>query len=176
MHLGLRSYALGLVLAAAGGSWWLAAQTRSGSVDITVNEGTMIALAYDSVAKTQKVSTNAANRSLCSDSEQLVDELHLRHSVALCHSPRSPLPDHFHRLDPPEGSPSRRHRSVPFGQPGPPLHISVILFNDIIQEFGLPQTATSPDGAFAFQVLNRRWISAVLIDVDDPRRQVAGIG
>jgi len=45
MHLGLRSYALGLVLAAAGGSWWLAAQTRSGSVDITVNEGTMIALA-----------------------------------------------------------------------------------------------------------------------------------
>ena len=38
--------------------------------------------AGDSVAKTQKVSTNAANRSLCSDSEQLVDELHLRHSVA----------------------------------------------------------------------------------------------
>ena len=54
----------------------------------------------DSVAKTQKVSTNAANRCLCSDSEQLVDELHLRYRVAFCHWSRSPLLDHFRCLDP----------------------------------------------------------------------------
>ena len=126
----------------------------------------------DSVAKTQKVSTNAANRSLCSDSEQLVDELHLRHSVALCHSPRSPLPDHFHRLDPPEGSPSRRHRSVPFGQPRPPFHISVILLDNVVQEFALSQTTTRPEGTFLFQIVNRRRISAVFIDVDHSWHQI----
>src|SRR5579859_4682830 len=37
----------------------------------------------------------------------------------------------------------------------------------------LPQTATSPDGAILFQGLNGRWISAVLIHIDDPRHQVA---
>jgi len=41
--------------------------------------------------------------------------------------------------------------------------------------FALPQTATSPDGAILFQVLNGRWICAVLIDVDHPGRQVAGM-
>ena len=40
--------------------------------------------------------------------------------------------------------------------------------------FALPQTATPPDGAILFQLLDGRWICAVLIDVDDPGRQVAG--
>src|SRR3954465_13871921 len=86
---------------------------------------------------------------------------HLRHRVALCHSPRSPLPDHFHRLNPPEGSPSSRHRSVPFGQPRPPFHISVILLDNVVQEFALPQTTTRPEGTFLFQIVNRRRIGAV---------------
>ena len=36
----------------------------------------------------------------------------------------------------------------------------------------LPQTATSSDGAILFQVVDGRWICAILIDVDHPGRQV----
>jgi len=39
----------------------------------------------------------------------------------------------------------------------------------------LPQTAISPDGSILFQVLDGRWINAVLIDVDYTGRQVAGM-
>jgi len=89
--------------------------------------------------------------SLCRDAEQLLDELHLRHRVALCHPP-----------------PRRPHGSVPLGKP------SVIVLHNVIEMFALPQTATSSDGAILFQVLNGRWICAVLIDVDHPGRRLPG--
>src|ERR1700731_3406 len=42
---------------------------------------------------------------LCSDTEQLVDKPYLSDCVALCYSPRSPLPDHLHRFNSPEAFP-----------------------------------------------------------------------
>jgi len=48
----------------------------------------------------------------------------------------------------------------------------VILLNNVIQEFALPQTTTLPEGSILFQRFNSRWISAVLIDVDHPGHRV----
>jgi len=106
--------------------------------------------------------------SLCSDDEQLLDELHLRHRVALCHPPHPSFSDHVHGFDSSQCSPRRPHGSVPLGKP------SVIVLHNVIEMFALPQTATSSDGAILFQVLNGRWICAVLIDVDHPGRRLPG--
>jgi hypothetical protein len=57
----------------------------------------------------------AVNYSLCSNAEQLFDELLLRHRITLCHPPRSSFSDHVHRFDSAQCSPSRPHRPVTFG-------------------------------------------------------------
>src|ERR1019366_2155478 len=79
----------------------------------------------------------------------------------------------FVRLRLPTGSPSCWNRPVTVGEPRPSFHVSMILFDDIVQVFALPQPATSPDDACLLQVADRRWISAVLIYVDHPRHPVA---
>ena len=79
-----------------------------------------------------------SSRELGRDAEQLADEASLRHDIFFRDPSHPALPNHVHRFDPLQRAPCRGKGTVPFGQPRPLLHRTVILFNYVVQIFALP--------------------------------------
>ena len=88
---------------------------------------------------------------LGSDSEELSDEPYFRNNVALCYPSDAALADHAHRFDALESSPSTLKGAVALGQPGPLFDVSMILFDDIVEIFALPQTNSAGRVPSAFK-------------------------
>ena len=97
-------------------------------------------------------------KKLGSDSEELSDEPRFRNNVALCHASDAALADHAHRFDTLERSPGTLKGAVALGQPGPLFDGSMILFNDIVEIFALPQTNSAGESTLGFQGFHCRRI------------------
>ena len=92
------------------------------------------------------------------------------------HSHRTParlaFADHMNRLVTGNCAPSAPERPEMLTGADPVLDGPVILFQDVIEVLHRSVLAILLKNAFVFELRNRRWVSGMLVGVDDSRRRM----
>ena len=101
--------------------------------------------------------------------KRLATKLSLADGVTLGQPSDASLVDHVHRFDSLQSPPCTLKRTVSFCQPDTLLHGPVILLDDVVQVFALPQANTARQGTFGLERFHGRWICRILVHVDDSR-------
>jgi hypothetical protein len=112
--------------------------------------------------------------SLGGHSKQAGDERNLILDVSLPHPSDLSLPDHVHDLVPLERSPGRFHGKEAHPWLGQSFDKAVILLDQVIQVFDLPEFDLLGKGSSGFEVGNGLGIGRILIDINHTRNRRGG--
>jgi hypothetical protein len=104
--------------------------------------------------------------SLCDPAKQVDDEGNLTDDVPLFYTMHLPFPNHIHDLISLQSSPRRLERKET--QPGfdASLDEAMILFDDVVEIFDLPQFTAFRNISLSLEFGERLWIGCVFIDGD----------
>ena len=101
---------------------------------------------------------------LCSDSKQFFDEFDLIFDISFFNPFNLSLSNHVHDFIASQRPPSRVKGLKAEAGFNPPLYKPMILFNDVVQIFNLPDFTSFRKESFLFEFLDRCWINGVLIN------------
>lgn len=103
---------------------------------------------------------------LCSDTEDLVDERDLSCQISSVDILNLSFANHRHRFIPFESPSSCVEGAKSQVRIDQSFNVSMVLFNQIIEIFSLPDLALLGQLLLLFKRLNSRWTSRVLINID----------
>ena len=107
--------------------------------------------------------------SSCSAIEQFGDEDGLMANVTPLDVTNLALPDHRHSLEPCQGSPCRPETAEAKPRTNQALDAPVILLDDVIEIFALPDASAAPEFAVSLHIRYRSGIGGVLVDRERAR-------
>ncbi len=108
--------------------------------------------------------------SLNSHSKQTGDECCLLYVVSFFYPAYLTFPEHVHRFISLHGSPRSLERKEAHPELDEPFHEAMILLDEVIEIFTLPQFASVWHQPRRFELFERFWIGRVFINGDDARR------
>jgi hypothetical protein len=109
---------------------------------------------------------------LCGDPEEIRYEPDLHLNGASAYSRNLPLPNYVYRFVSPDCSPRCLEIEEPECGVNSPFDEPMVLLDDIIEVLRLSQLSEVGEGSFFLQLLDRRGIGWIFIDVDHSRRWV----
>ncbi len=104
------------------------------------------------------------------DTKQVIDQLDLGENVALFRSFHLPFFDHVHRLIACQCALRRIKGKEPQARPGAAFDEAVVLLDQIVEVFELPQLTRWRELLVGFERVHGLGVDRVLVDVDHTRR------
>jgi hypothetical protein len=103
--------------------------------------------------------------SLSSHSKQAGDTRYLPQDISFFHATHLPFPDHVHDLISLQGSPRALPRKEAHPRLDQPFDKAVVLFDQVVEVFHLPQFYAFRQNSSRFEVCNGFGVGSVLIDI-----------
>ncbi len=110
-----------------------------------------------------------SERVLGSDPKGFVKKLNLSEHVSFCYSLHLSLADHVHRFIPLQGSARCLERKEAHPRLGQSFDEPMVLFDEIVEVFHLPQFHVFRQESSSFELSNGLGIGRVLVDIDHLR-------
>src|SRR5215470_5710970 len=107
---------------------------------------------------------------LCGNPEEVRHELDLHLYLTSAYSRNLPLTNYVHRLVSPDCSPRCVETEEAESSIDAPFDEPMVLLDEVVEIFTLSQLSAVGQGSFFLQLLDRRRIGWILIDVDHSRR------